>query len=878
LFSRLSHTFSLRIDIQAIVTIDDKLTGFARQFCIRSEREVTSMKADQKSSVKSREVTLQKRSLIIAAAFIALVTLVVPALAFATVGPTGPGVQGFRADFTKSTVCAGCHTTGSFGAPIVQARWAGTKHGTVSTAGQESRAPSSYCAGCHVSNYDPTKATPVASPYTLPSATSATPSPTPTATKTAWVYPYTTAVPSDTTSPYPFSEAGIGCSSCHYGDSVGGGNDTNDTAHNAPYSQFANADICGQCHSRYSYTDQAYTVPYASPTAGAPAEMIVQMQNAVGYQMLGNPGNSFIADPLENTLHIQSPGWTPTPVPSTTATPAYPGSAAGVMTYWQDASGNNMVWQNRGHDGSAAQYPEWAGSLHANSLSDLKAAVPVQFISNSCLKCHSADYQITQAAGKTTPNAAQAQYGDTCVSCHTPHDAGKTNGVWDPAFDTQLVGNPDNPSDLCTTCHVAQSETGAEITASNEAVPGTTMYNDQKQIMAGVGAIDVPNMPGVHEGKCVDCHMPPTSWSRGSVQLGGNHTMKIIDPKVAASASPIPVATVTPSPWATSSATPSPATSVVNGVMPFSACSTCHGRSSDPLATYLSDTITQRKAQMHAWDDQAVSELTAAAVRLGYTDIGAANTAINGKAMSSWTADELAFQKSFTNKSFVEKEGSWGVHNYQYASAIIKTAIDEAKSVRLKIDSISIMASPGTVTSGSPVTISGSLVVTDPTSLWTGGQVAIYRQNTGSSVKALVGTVWLSGLDAKDYTFTQSPVRPATYWATFLGNTSFGTITTSTVAVSVNYKVTLKASKSTTTAGTTLKFTGAVTPGVPAGTVTIQRKVGTAWKTWATKVMTTGTFSISKKMARGTYLLRATFPAAAPFGAGVSKQIKVVVR
>jgi hypothetical protein len=813
------------------------------------------MKADQQSPVKSREVTLHKRSLIFAAAIIALLVLAVPALA---VGPTGPGTQGYRADFAKSILCAGCHTTTSW-APQIYNDWAGTKHGQAATD-QTSRGPESMCAGCHTSNYDPTKASP---------------SPTPSGTKTAWVYPYTAAgVPADTTSPYPFSEGDIGCSSCHYGTNLIGGTDPNDTAHAAPFVQLANADICGQCHSRYAYSVTAFHVN-PTPTAGAPTDAIVQTQYAVNFQMLGNPGNSWIADPLSSVLLVQSPGWTPTPVPSTALTPATPGNAAGLMTYWKDASGNDLTWQQKGHDGSAAQYPEWAGSLHANSLTDLKAG---GFVAPSCLKCHSADYQIAVAAGKTPPTVAQSQYGDTCVSCHTPHKAGKTNGIWDSAFDTQLVGNPDNPSDLCTTCHVAQSEAGAEITASNEAVPGTTTYNDQKQIMAGVGAIDVPNMPGVHEGKCVDCHMPPTSYSRGSVQLGGNHTMKIIDPAVAAAASPIPVATVTPSPWATSSATPSPATSVVNGVMPFSACSTCHGRSSDPLATYLSDTITQRKAQMHAWDDQAVSELTAAAVRLGYTDIGAANTAINGKAMSSWTADELAFQKSFTNKSFVEKEGSWGVHNYQYASAIIKTAIDEAKSVRLKIDSISIMASPGTVTSGSPVTISGSLVVTDPTSLWTGGQVAIYRQNTGSSVKALVGTVWLSGLDAKDYTFTQSPVRPATYWATFLGNTSFGTITTSTVAVSVNYKVTLKASKSTTTAGTTLKFTGAVTPGVTAGTVTIQRKVGTAWKTWATKVMTTGTFSISKKMARGTYLLRATFPAAAPFGAGVSKQIKVVVR
>ncbi len=814
------------------------------------------MKADQQPSVKSKEVTLQKRSMIFAAALVVLLVLAVPALA---VGPTGPGVQGYRADFTKSSVCAGCHTTGTFGAPIVYPDWAGTKHGQPASD-QPSRGPESQCAGCHTSNYDPTKASP---------------SPTPSGTKTAWVYPYTAdGVPTDTTSPYPFSEGDIGCSSCHYGE-VFGGNDPNDTAHNAPFVDLANADICGQCHSRYSYSTTAFHVN-PTPTAGAPTDSIVQTQYAVNFQMLGNPGNSWTADPLSSVLNIPAPGWTPTPVPSTSATPATPGNAAGVMSYWLNADASTTVWQQKGHDGSAAQYPEWAGSLHANSLTDLKAG---GFVAPSCLKCHSADYQMAVAAGKTPPTVAQAKYGDTCVSCHTPHQPGKTNGVWDSAFDTQLVGNPDNPSDLCTTCHVAQDEAGVEVTASNEAVPGTTTYNDQKQIMAGVGAIDVPSMPGVHEGKCVDCHMPPTSYSRGAVQLGGNHTMKIIDPAVAAAVSPIPIATVTPSPWATSSATPSPATSVVNGVMPFSACSTCHGRSSDPLATYLSSTITQRQAQMHAWDDQAITELTAAAVRLGYSDIAGANAGINAKAQSDWTADELAFQKAFTNESFVAKEGSWGIHNWQYASAVIKTAIDEAQSVRLPISGISINRSPAAVTYGSPVTISGTVTPSAPTTTWTGGQVALYRQNTGSSIKALVGTMWLFGLDADMYSFTDKPTGPATYWVKFLGSDTYGSAKSSTVAVGVNYAVTLKASKASVIAGTKVTFSGTVKPGVTAGTVTIQRKVGTAWKTWATKTVTsTGTFSIPKRLAKGTYILRARFPGASGYGRGTSKQIKVVAR
>jgi hypothetical protein len=831
------------------------------------------MKADQKSSVKSREVTLQKRSLIIAAALVALVTLVVPALAFATVGPTGPGVQGFRADFTKSTVCAGCHTTGSFGAPIVQARWAGTKHGTVSTAGQEARAPSSYCAGCHVSNYDPTKATPVASPYTLPSATSATPSPTPTATKTAWVYPYSaTAVPSDTTSPYPFSEGGIGCSSCHYGDSVGGGNDTNDTAHNAPYAQFANADICGQCHSRYSYTDTAYTVPYASPTAGAPAEMIVQMQNAVGYQMLGNPGNSFIAGPLENTLHIQSPGWTPTPVPSTTATPAFPGSAAGVMTYWQDASGNNMVWQNRGHDGSAAQYPEWLTSKHSQSLADLRTYVPNA--PASCLKCHSADYQISVAAGKTpVPDITTAQFGDTCVSCHAPHDAGTAKGVWDSNFDAQLVGNPTNPSDVCLNCHTAELNGGS-------AVAGQQIHNTTKEIMAGTGAIDVPSMPGVHQGKCVECHMAPTSYSRGSVQLGGNHTMTIIDPKVAASASPIPIAT----------ATVSGAPVVTTGVMPFSACSTCHGRSSDPLATYLSDTITQRHATMHSKIDAVHLEMVAGATRIGYVQGGSESnsdfiTRVNGDlndvvGMANWTTSELNWQKAFTNAMFLESEGSYGVHNYQYAVAIADKALSEAQAVRATLKSVSVSALPSSIVSGAGVTVSGTLGGGNYATL-VGGQVQLWAKAHSGVNYTPVATDYLSGDGANEYSFSVMPSRSTDYKVLFLGNDTYEKLWSSSATVNVAYKLTLKAKPALTKVGVTVSFSGLVSPAPSAGSVTLLKKVGTAWKPFGTATVntSTGAFVIKKKMtAKGTFSFKVTFPLDANHLAGTSAIVKVVVK
>jgi len=166
--------------------------------------------------------------------------------------------------------------------------------------------------------------------------------------------------------------------------------------------------------------------------------------------------------------------------------------------------------------------------------------------------------------------------------------------------------------------------------------------------------------PGVHKGKCVQCHMPPTS----SSPTGANHTFKIILPVVAAEAV-VPYVTATPVP-----------------TMPYSACSTCHSRPGDQAATWLQDTIDDRQAAMKAWDAQVAEALTKAAKKLGYKDTAAANTAINKIKMNKWTKGQKAFQQSFTNQMFIEGEGSMGIHNWEYARIVILKALEQAQSVK----------------------------------------------------------------------------------------------------------------------------------------------------------------------------------------------------
>ena len=521
-----------------------------------------------------------KRVTIVALVVAAFLVLAVPALAW----------NGYRGDYTTSRACAPCHS-GIAGIPAVYPEWKESKHGEGEAyLDVYNRLPyGSVCQGCHTSNFDPSKLTPTPTATSASGVVSWAAQPAPTATGTAF--------PMDTQSSgnLAWSESSIGCSSCHYGVSVADpifGVDSNDSAHTVPFGNMADAQICGACHSRYSYTTDTYTVqpvPYLTVVAGSPVPnpnptTLIQPQMAIGYPMLGSPSPSPAWNPvLPDYLNLSYPGWTPTP----TATKA---GFASLQTFWQ-VDGHDSEWEQSGHDGGAQQYGEWyTEGLDVGHRGALEALKTIGQGNNpDCLKCHSADYRIMKAAGKLETADQQksftAKYGVTCVGCHTPHDAGTAKGVWDEAFDTQLIGDPKNPSDACITCHTGGLPEGT--TAS----PGARFHSTAKEIVDGYGAIDVPAFPSVHKGKCIQCHMPPTTISRGVVQLGGNHTFNFITPRDAVEASPVPyvtsaavaIATATPVPGGTPVVTSSAVATWDS--MPFSSCSTCHANNNGVKAT-----------------------------------------------------------------------------------------------------------------------------------------------------------------------------------------------------------------------------------------------------------------------------------------------------
>jgi nitrate/TMAO reductase-like tetraheme cytochrome c subunit len=698
-----------------------------------------------------------KRVTIVALVVAAFLVLAVPALAF----------NGYRSDYTTSQACQTCHS-GTANIPAVYNQWAGTKHAVAGEDDQALRLPyGSVCQGCHTSNFSPAKVVPT------PSGTTYVPA---------------NGIPTEvqTVGNAASSENYVGCSSCHYGANVAGGLeiygvDTNDTAHEVPMGEMANADICGACHSRYSYTVDTFSVspvPLATPTS------LIQPQMAIGYPMLGAPNGTGGWNPaaaLDTYLTYPQPGWTPLPDPAATSA-----GLGRLMTYWQilDApttkgvgasAATDTMWQQIGHDGSAAQYPEWRSEGHANSLTVLTsmpfwASFP-EATKQECLECHSADFRNLKEAGDD-PTSSDVKYGITCVGCHAPHDSGDITGVWSEEFDAQLVNNDEldgNGSNLCTECH------NGEIPVGSTASPGAEVHHPMREMMDGYGAIDVSAFPSVHKGKCIQCHMPPTSYSRGAVQMGGNHTFTIIEPEVAAEeVSPIPVATATaratalPIPGATN--LPVVTTTITKSWsrMPYSACSTCHDNNPKPdqvitsattTATptasptavqvtvnrevmvasgdkglWLQDTIDQRQSWTHAKIDEIHDALDAAAVRLGYADATAAQEALVAIPEADRSAGETLFLKAWTNVQYVESEGSFGLHNWDYSREIVNVALAQARSaepVAPRPWVVSLALSRTSITKGQKVFFRG--VVQNGWGLAAQGTVELQKRRAGGT-------------------------------------------------------------------------------------------------------------------------------------------------
>ncbi len=149
---------------------------------------------------------------------------------------------------------------------------------------------------------------------------------------------------------------------------------------------------------------------------------------------------------------------------------------------------------------SNMQFNEWRESAHATALTTMSDSSKAD---DACLQCHSVDYGFTQriiarfesgdreGTPPAMPTLATAQFGVTCVTCHSFHVDAETPPV---------SALRDEPYNLCVSCHTQTTVTEG-------------LHHPVQQMFEGATMIEsVAGVPGKHfaaeEGPdCLNCHM-----------------------------------------------------------------------------------------------------------------------------------------------------------------------------------------------------------------------------------------------------------------------------------------------------------------------------------------------------------------------------------
>lgn len=237
-------------------------------------------------------------------------------------------------------------------------------------------------------------------------------------------------------------------------------------------------------------------------------------------------------------------------------------------------------------------------SAHNQSLKVLneQKQTPGNHVTDSCYQCHSYEYGI--ALDNNKPPIQSLTTSITCGTCHT--------------FDAKgyiALRNASNPTELCSTCHVA-----------TDIKPGMAAHNSQSNMFKGTGAIGIPTMPDNRytEGiSCADCHM-----------TNQNHTFVAIIPSQA----------------------------IKDKVI--TSCYLCHATEDEQeFANHVDQIQTDFKDQTKTFDDRLAN------IRKKLD---------SSKSAPNYNQAKQLLDIVITNLSFVENDKSWGVHNLNYTKTILE--------------------------------------------------------------------------------------------------------------------------------------------------------------------------------------------------------------
>ena len=260
-------------------------------------------------------------------------------------------------------------------------------------------------------------------------------------------------------------------------------------------------------------------------------------------------------------------------------------------------------------------FDEWQLSKHGNALAGLRTS---SHAGDSCLECHSQDYRYAIEEGETPPTIDTAVLSLECSTCHSPH-----GGV---AQDHQLR---QPVADLCGECHTQE-----------EATLGDSPHHPQFEMITGTGAFDADGaaleQSGPHTGlfasggaACAQCHVVQHEVEEpdeGNPNVTG-HTFNPFDEEITS-----------------------------HQADAYTGCLMCHG---------TAEAAEGKRTSVQA---DISGRLEALAVYFDSTNA----SYIDSTTLSE--ADQARLSAAAFNYSFVNADGSRGVHNVTYAEALLTIA------------------------------------------------------------------------------------------------------------------------------------------------------------------------------------------------------------
>ena len=270
------------------------------------------------------------------------------------------------------------------------------------------------------------------------------------------------------------------------------------------------------------------------------------------------------------------------------------------------------------------QWMDWNTSGHSRPTPSHARRLP-------CANCHTPEGARALFAGEELEELPeQTPWSVTCMSCHSIHGT-------DHEHDLRA-----EKDELCITCHNAQ-----------ESTPGETPHHPMYEMLTGqggVGLIGDLRMGGAVT--CTDCHMPKTAVGATEYDIA-SHSFWFVEPQ-----------------------------RTIELGIPNSCTSSCHNGVGDGHLFTLEtaqEVIEKWHIEIEDMNAMVDNNLTQAAIAIDQAQALGIDTVLLGQARDIFEIAEF-------NYDLVNEEGSRGVHNFEYARALLYDSYLKTLEVRAMLD------------------------------------------------------------------------------------------------------------------------------------------------------------------------------------------------